>query len=335
MDPRLRAFGEAAERAVQYQLRFAQHDGSFIWDPAIRDAYHKQAYSWSINGRIAEAHRLLTWMRTHTLQDDGSLRDYNGDVYKHSWLFQGCHRMGRFDVSHPVMRWMLRQQKDCGGLPHFAADERLRALATAWVGVSALYFGDIAAAERCAGWCTKLLDQPEEGRFYFQTTLDGELLTEAMAADAEYIDLERTGQAYWEIGLPWMLMGRLYQATGEQKWLGYAERFFDALADDFNTPAARAVLFEWVGEANRRLDAGERVGVGRLAEMLETIGLENLLAGEGEGEADTEAERLLDERQRARAERDFARADAIRDELAARGWQVRDTADGARLVRSA
>jgi len=116
---------------------------------------------------------------------------------------------------------------------------------------------------------------------------------------------------------------------------GYAERFFDALADDFNTPAARAVLFEWVGEANRRLDAGERVGVGRLAEMLETIGLENLLAGEGEGEADAEAERLLDERQRARAERDFARADAIRDELAARGWQVRDTADGARLVRSA
>ena len=46
---------------------------------------------------------------------------------------------------------------------------------------------------------------------------------------------------------------------------GYAERFFDRLADDFNTPAARAVLFEWVREANRRLDAGEAVGVGRAA----------------------------------------------------------------------
>ena len=40
--------------------------------------------------------------------------------------------------------------------------------------------------------------------------------------------------------------------------------FFDALADDFNTPAARAALFEWVAEANRRIDAGERVGPGRL-----------------------------------------------------------------------
>ncbi|HYP48884.1 MAG TPA: cysteine--tRNA ligase, partial [Thermoleophilaceae bacterium] len=48
----------------------------------------------------------------------------------------------------------------------------------------------------------------------------------------------------------------------------YAERFFAALRDDFNTPAARTILFEWVAEANRRLDAGERLGVGALADML-------------------------------------------------------------------
>jgi cysteinyl-tRNA synthetase len=113
----------------------------------------------------------------------------------------------------------------------------------------------------------------------------------------------------------------------------YAERFFDALADDFNTPAARAVLFEWVGEANRRLDAGESVGVGRLSEMLQVLGLENLLSAE-ESAADPEAERLLEERQAARTARDFERADAIRDELAGLGWEVRDTADGARLVRA-
>ena len=44
----------------------------------------------------------------------------------------------------------------------------------------------------------------------------------------------------------------------------YEERFFDALADDFNTPAARAVLFDWMAEANRRLDSGERLGPGAL-----------------------------------------------------------------------
>jgi cysteinyl-tRNA synthetase len=112
----------------------------------------------------------------------------------------------------------------------------------------------------------------------------------------------------------------------------YVERFFDALADDFNTAAARAVLFDWVSEGNRRIDAGERFGHGRLGEMLYALGLENLLEPE-EDEVDPEAERLLREREEARAARDFATADARRDELAALGWEVRDTAEGPRLVR--
>jgi cysteinyl-tRNA synthetase len=115
---------------------------------------------------------------------------------------------------------------------------------------------------------------------------------------------------------------------------GYVERFFDALADDFNTPAARAILFEWVGEANRRLDARESLGAGRLGEMLHALGLEGLLDQDAGDAADPEAEALLEQRQAARAARDFERADAIRDELAVRGWQVRDTAEGVRLVRS-
>jgi cysteinyl-tRNA synthetase len=114
----------------------------------------------------------------------------------------------------------------------------------------------------------------------------------------------------------------------------YAERFFDALADDFNTAMARGVLFEWVSEGNRRLDAGERLGPGRLGEMLYALGLEDLLEAEEEG-ADPEAERLLREREEARAAKDFATADARRDELAALGWEVRDTAEGPRLVRRA
>ena len=51
-----------------------------------------------------------------------------------------------------------------------------------------------------------------------------------------------------------------------------AERFWDHLADDFNTPAARSVLFEWVREANRRLDRGETVGVGSLRELVWALG---------------------------------------------------------------
>jgi cysteinyl-tRNA synthetase len=130
-------------------------------------------------------------------------------------------------------------------------------------------------------------------------------------------------------------LGRRLDPQGDEpEGLGErVERFFDHLADDFNTPAARAVLFEWVGEANRRLDAGERVGVGRLAEMLHALGLEDVLAGDVSDGPDAEAEGLLAEREQARAQKDFARADALREQLAGLGWVVRDTPEGARLVR--
>jgi cysteinyl-tRNA synthetase len=111
----------------------------------------------------------------------------------------------------------------------------------------------------------------------------------------------------------------------------HAERFFDALADDFNTPIAQSVLFEWVADANRRMDGGERIGPGRLEEMLWGLGLEDLL--EAEDQAPEELQRLAAERDEARSARDFARADEIRARLAAEGWEIRDTPEGARLVR--
>jgi cysteinyl-tRNA synthetase len=111
----------------------------------------------------------------------------------------------------------------------------------------------------------------------------------------------------------------------------YVERFFDALADDFNTPAARAILFDWIAEGNRRMDEGEALGRGRLGEMLYALGLEGLLEERVE-EASDAVRRLADEREAARAARDFARADKLREELADRGWEVRDTPGGAQLV---
>jgi cysteinyl-tRNA synthetase len=112
----------------------------------------------------------------------------------------------------------------------------------------------------------------------------------------------------------------------------YRERFYDALADDFNTPAARAALFDWIAEANRRIDAGERVGAGAVAEMLHSLGLENLIEPDEET-PDADALERLEQREAARRDRDFAAADARRDELAAMGWDVRDTPQGPQLVR--
>ena len=66
--------------------------------------------------------------------------------------------------------------------------------------------------------------------------------------------------------------------------------------------------------------------------MLAAFGLESLLELDDD-EAPDEIRRLSAEREQARAERDFERADRLRDELADQGWEIRDTPDGARLVR--
>jgi cysteinyl-tRNA synthetase len=132
------------------------------------------------------------------------------------------------------------------------------------------------------------------------------------------------------------LVGRRADAVGgspDAFVAGQSETFFDALRDDFKTPQALAALFELIAEGNRRLEAGEQLpgGGAALAEMLEVIGLEALL--EPEAPVDEEATRLADERERARREGDFERADALRRELAERGYEVRDTSEGPVLVR--
>jgi cysteinyl-tRNA synthetase len=106
------------------------------------------------------------------------------------------------------------------------------------------------------------------------------------------------------------------------------ERFFDALANDFNTPEALAAVFTWVREANRAADA---VGADDLREMLAVLGLENLLDSEAV-EVPADVMSLVEERERARVARDFAVADRLREQIGERGWVVRDGPDGAEVL---
>ncbi len=122
--------------------------------------------------------------------------------------------------------------------------------------------------------------------------------------------------------------GRALLPASSPTWSGpLKERFFAALAEDFNTPRALAALFDWVREANR---AGGGVGDADLREMLDVLALENLLDADG-SQAPPEVLALSEARERARAKRDWAAADRIRDELQALGWEIRDGPDGPEL----
>jgi cysteinyl-tRNA synthetase len=100
------------------------------------------------------------------------------------------------------------------------------------------------------------------------------------------------------------------------------ERLAAVLDDDFNTPDALALCHDWRA----------RGLLGDLRVALELFGLGALAERDA---APAEVISLAEARQRARAERDFAEADRLRDEIAKLGWEVRDVPGGYELLRAA
>jgi cysteinyl-tRNA synthetase len=121
---------------------------------------------------------------------------------------------------------------------------------------------------------------------------------------------------------------------------GYRTRFLEVMDDDFNTPQAIAVLFDLGREVNSLLNSGEPVSKGTLDaidKLYETLGGDvlGLIPADVAVKADDAlvdglVRLLIDMRQEARRTRDWARADAIRDQLAGLGVALEDGPEGTR-----
>ena len=121
--------------------------------------------------------------------------------------------------------------------------------------------------------------------------------------------------------------------------------FVDAMDDDLGTPAAVAVVFDTMREGNKLLADGPtaalRENAAAVREMLGVLGLDPVDPHWTAGGADDDlhdvvdalVRGLLDQRADARARKDFAAADAIRDQIKAAGVDVEDTPDGPRWSR--
>jgi cysteinyl-tRNA synthetase len=112
----------------------------------------------------------------------------------------------------------------------------------------------------------------------------------------------------------------------------YKDRYIEKMDDDFNTADAISVIFELIREMNIRIDENSSKEIVAFAmDLLKELGspigiMQNPLGGTLE----TEVEALIEERQKARKEKNFALSDKIRDDLAARGVVLEDTPQGVR-----
>ena len=115
----------------------------------------------------------------------------------------------------------------------------------------------------------------------------------------------------------------------------YKQKYTDAMDDDLNTADAIAALFEIVSAANTKLgDKPSKAAANAAFEMLSELGgVLGLLQNQKSDEIPADVQELLELRSRARAEKNWAESDRLRDELKSRGYAVKDTPQGQQLVK--
>ena len=113
-------------------------------------------------------------------------------------------------------------------------------------------------------------------------------------------------------------------------------KFKDAMDDDLNTADAIAAIFELVTEINKDVKDGcsKEMAEKSLDILLELTGVLGLLETEKDESVDDEISKLVEERQQARAEKNFQRADEIRDMLKERGITLKDTPQGVQIIKA-
>ncbi len=117
---------------------------------------------------------------------------------------------------------------------------------------------------------------------------------------------------------------------------GFSERFDEAMDDDFNTADAISVIFELVKFVNTHVkEGGSRAFLSAMKEeILNLSQVCGLIVEKKEELLDGDIEALIEERQAARKAKDFARADAIRDELLGKGILLEDTREGVKWKKA-
>jgi len=137
-------------------------------------------------------------------------------------------------------------------------------------------------------------------------------------------------------------VARLRETAGEESPTANAERpmeegsgFEDAMDEDLNISGALGVLFETIRETNRALDLGKLDADKARSWLGWWERIDRVLAVSAEEPAALPAEiaALAQARTQARLAKDWRKSDELRDELAAKGWEVRDTKDGQKVTQ--
>lgn len=231
---------DASERAVNYLVSQMQPDGSYAGTTDLA-AHYKSPTTLYAAGRVAEANRIVDYIKANYLQPDGDVMTSpgfkSGDGayieyyhYTNAWIAMGTQRLGRFDVAVPVHNYLLPYyNKHQGGFntnhayhPSDKAGTVTDTLSVSHGGLMALYFGDKKKAKAAGDLLLDMIKKQDDlaTGFYLRMDWKGRIIKDYPAEMEVFylVSATQPNQAYFFVGYPIAYLGLLSRATGDDRY---------------------------------------------------------------------------------------------------------------------
>lgn len=285
------AIDAARKRGTAYLLAQQRADGA-VGQPETDGVgpYYKTLWAFASAGEHEAGNRLATWVASALLTPEGDfagpcrgpLHD-NNYPYPASWLTIGAHKLGRYDLSLPGLRFLKTlQHPRTGGfrMQRDREDAVQDVLNAGQAGNSLLIAGEVDAALRAGAFLRTVWDaqpRPEEELFFVYKPGAGlrtEFPPERQRLHSIRTDTPR--QPYFNSGMAAAFLARLTMATGDAQWAELGKRYleisFHVLDEMYETAQVgkvgwgAALIYAVTGEERYRAHA-ERAGEAMLAQQ--------------------------------------------------------------------
>ena len=277
-------YREARDRGGAYLAGLQNEDGSFPGHETGVGAYWGMMIALAATGHSDRANRLCNWVRRNDISPDGDIGGSREKglayAYPISWVVEGAHRLGQFDVAQRGMDFIMTfHDPESGGFystpGEIGPDGRQDLWVISSLGRAALYTGRVDVGRGVGRWMSRLMElQPNyPAQMYTIYSRARGVLTEPDPADdvRRYVfNLDATtDERFFNPGIAAGFLARLYTATGEDEWLALAKEYMRCCrnASDYlytilragKTGWAAALLYTLTGEAEYR-DIADRIG---------------------------------------------------------------------------
>ncbi|MBN1553490.1 MAG: hypothetical protein JXA11_02000, partial [Phycisphaerae bacterium] len=258
-------YQETVRTASAWLAEQQQVDGSFAGREDLSN-YYKAVYCHAVSGHALQAGRVAEYVKKHFLQPNGDFRTSPETkgwphlawsplchyIYANGWLVSGCVRAGRYDLAQAGAGFIESMfcEEHGGAWAYWENGRVVRKMmdtsSTSSGGLAMLACGRIERAIKAGDFLLRLIDaQPQPDKYFFVNWLaEGRLHTDVFGNEDPHAEDGRkqhclsaehdaAGEMTWLVGKPMKFLAKLYDATGEKRFLDGADqlaRFFQKLS---------------------------------------------------------------------------------------------------------